>query len=78
MKIIYCVPIIHVVRIHDHSGRYYNATGLRVSLSEPMKDPHSEGKLKLLLSQTVRQTEGNVDLEMSNQSGNVDIAGESC
>ena len=43
-----------------------------------MREPHSEGKLKLLLSQTVRQSEGNVDLEMSSRPGNVDIAGESC
>jgi len=70
--------LIHAVRIHDHTGRFYNVTSLRVSLSEPMREPHSEGKLKLLLGQTVRQSEGNVDLEMSNRSGNVDIAGESC
>jgi len=70
-----CLP---AVRIHDHTGRFYNVTDLRVSLSEPMREPHSEGKLKLLLSQTVRQSEGTVDLEMSDQSRNVEIAGESC
>lgn len=43
-------------------------TDLRVSLSEPQLEPISDGKHHLLLSQTVRQTEANIDMEMSHKS----------
>ena len=51
-------------------------TDLRVSLSEPQLEPISDGKHRLLLGQTVRQTEGNIDMEMSYKSfGSIEIGG---
>lgn len=65
-----------IVRIRDQLGHFYKMTDLRVSLSEPQLEPISDAKHRLLLSQTVRQTEGNVDTEMSNRTlGNIEIGG---
>ena len=65
-----------VVRIRDQLGHYYPMTDLRVSLSEPQLEPISDGKHRLLLGQTVRQTEGNIDMEMSNRSfGSIELGG---
>ena len=51
-------------------------TDLRVSLSEPQLEPISDVKHRLLLSQTVRQTEGSVDMDMSHRSlENIEIGG---
>lgn len=51
-------------------------TDLRVSLSEPQLEPISDAKHRLLLGQTVRQTEGNIDVEMSYKSfGSIEIGG---
>lgn len=51
-------------------------TDLRVSLSEPQLEPISDAKHRLLLSQTVRQTEGSVDMDMSHRSlENIEIGG---
>ena len=64
------------MRIRDQSGHQYKMTDLRVSLSEPQLEPISDGKHRLLLGQTVRQTEGNIDMEMNYKSfGNVEIGG---
>ena len=43
-------------------------TDLRVSLSEPQSEPIGDSKHRLLLSQTVRQTEGSIDREMTYKS----------
>ena len=51
-------------------------TDLRVSLSEPQLESISDAKHRLLLSQTVRQTEGSVDMDMSHRSlENIEIGG---
>jgi len=64
------------VRIRDQLGHYYKMTDLRVSLSEPQLEPINDAKHRLLLSQTVRQSEGNIDMEMSYKSfGSVEIGG---
>ena len=63
------------MRIRDQLGHQYKMTDLRVSLSEPQLEPISDSKHRLLLGQTVRQTEGTIDMEMSNRSfGNIEIA----
>lgn len=62
------VFIFCVVKIRDQLGHYYTMTDLRVSLSEPQSEPIGDSKHRLLLSQTVRQTEGSIDREMSYKS----------
>ena len=64
------------MRIRDQFGHYYKMTDLRVSLSEPQLESISDAKHRLLLSQTVRQTEGSVDMDMSHRSlENIEIGG---